>query len=113
MKNGDIITKDWSPKNSYQLLIIDFKSKNTSRRTYLTQMITNHGRFNDYLTIFKLMDDKNYDQCQEVEDYTTIRVRWCRVIWMPQFDRLQFDRRHVIALQFDRQQEKLIKNRWH
>jgi hypothetical protein len=53
------------------------------------------------------MDDKNYDQCQEVEDYTTITVRWCRVIWTP-----QFDRHNVIALQFDRQQEKLIKNRW-
>jgi hypothetical protein len=39
---------------------------------YLTQMITNHGRFNDYLTRFKLMDNKNCGQCLEVEDYNHV-----------------------------------------
>jgi hypothetical protein len=31
-------------------------------------MITNHGRFNYYLTRFKLIENKNFDQCQEIEN---------------------------------------------
>ena len=63
-----LVTKKFIPTIYYRHEI----KKHFETDFYLTQLITNHGRFKDYLTRFKLMDDKNYDQCQEVEDYNHV-----------------------------------------
>jgi ribonuclease HI len=63
-----LATKKFMPNIDYRLEI----KKHFETDFYLTQMITNHGRFNDYLTRFKLMDNKNCGQCLEVEDYNHV-----------------------------------------
>lgn len=65
LEEKGLVTKRFIPSIDDRLIIKKFFETDF----YLTQILTNHGRFKQYLKRFKLSDDENCSQCNEVEDY--------------------------------------------
>ncbi len=54
-------------KKYFPIIGSRLKAKNFFKADYyLTQFITNHGKFNSYLNRFKLRDDSNCDHCNGI-----------------------------------------------